>query len=128
MARAAITLRLFNDENVPDSVARYLRARGHSVHRAKGQLAESAPDPVVATFAMENDRILVSSDRDFNSQRFMQPRFARLSRIALVGDGPTLVAALREHIHLIEAQWAHCVAHGGRMTIHVQVGQIRIRS
>jgi len=128
MALAAIKLRLFNDENVPDSVARYLRARGHSVHRAKGQLAEKTPDPVVATYAMEDSRILVSSDKDFNSQQFMQPRYGRLSRIALVGDGPTLVPALREHMHLIEAQWAHCEVSGTRMVVHVQVGQIRIRT
>ena len=129
MARAAIRLRFFNDENVPDSVARYLRGRGHSVFRAKGQLAESTPDQVVATVAMEDSRILVSQDKDFNSQRFMQPRYARLSRIALVGDGPTLVAALREHIDIIEMRGGQCQAHAGtRMTVHVQVGQIRIRS
>lgn len=129
MARAAIKLRLFNDENVPDSVARYLRGRGHSVHRAKGQLAEGTPDQVVATFAMEDDRILVSSDKDFNSQRFAQPRFARLSRIGLVGAGPTLVAALKEHMHLVEAQWAHAQQSGAaRMIVHLQVGQIRFRA
>jgi hypothetical protein len=98
------------------------------VYRAKGQLAESTPDQVVATVAMEGDRILVSQDKDFKSQTFRQPRFARLSRLALVGPGPTLVAAVREHIHLIEAHGAHRQAHGGRMIIHVQVGQIRIRA
>lgn len=128
MAKAAIKLRLFNDENAPDSVARYLRRRGHSVHRAKGQLADGTPDPVVATFAMEDDRILISQDKDFNSQRFMQPRYGKLSRIALVGDGPTLLPAVKEHVHLIEAQWAACVANGTRMTVHIQVGQIRIRT
>ena len=128
MARALIRLRFFTDENVPDSVARYLRGRGHSVYRAKGQLAERTPDQVVATVAMEDDRVLVSQDKDFKSQTYQQPRYARLSRLALVGPGPTLRDAVREHIHLIEAQGVHRHAHGGRMIIHVQVGQIRIRT
>lgn len=128
MARAAIKLRFFNDENVPDSVARYLRGRGHSVYRAKGQLAESTPDQVVATVAMEDDRILVSQDKDFKSQTFQQPRFTRLSRLALVGPGPTLLEAVKQYIHVIEVQGAHRLVHGGRMVIHVQVGQVRIRT
>jgi hypothetical protein len=129
MARAAITLRLFTDENVPDSVGRYLRGRGHSVYRAKAHLAEGSPDQIVATTAMEDGRILVSQDKDFNHQRFAQPRFARLSRIGLVGAGPTLVRALKEHMHLIEAQWAHAQRSGAaRMIVHLQVGQIRFRA
>jgi hypothetical protein len=126
MARATVKLRFFTDENVPDSVGRYLRGRGHSVFRAKAHLAEGSPDQVVATTAMEDDRILVSQDKDFNHQRFAQPRFARLSRIGLVGPGPTLVAALRENIHLIEAEWTRLQATGGvRMIVRVQIGQIK---
>lgn len=129
MARPATKLRLFTDNNVPDSVAKYLQNRGHSVHRLRHHMADDSPDPVVATAALAVGRILVSQDKDFNHQRFAQPRFQRLSRIALVGPGPTLVDALKEHIHLIEAQWDHTErTRAARMIVHVQVGQIRFRA
>ena len=87
-----------------------------------------SPDPVVATAALQAGRILVSQDKDFNDQRFAQARFAKLSRIALSGPGPSLVAALKEHMHLIEAQWDYKVRTGEvRMIVHIKVGQIRIR-
>lgn len=123
MPKRAQQLRFFTDENVPDSVARYLQRRGHSVWRAKSHLPEGTPDPVVATTAMQGGRILVSQDKDFNHQRFAQPKFAKLSRIGLVGPGPTLVDALKEYIHLIEAEWAK--KKGARMIVRVQVGQIK---
>lgn len=106
MAGAAAQLRFFTDENVPDSVARYLQGRGHSVYRAKAHLPEGSPDPVLATAAMEADRILVSWDKDFNDQRFQKDRYARLSRIGLSGEGPELLPAIKRHIRLIEFQWA----------------------
>ncbi|MBS0361060.1 MAG: DUF5615 family PIN-like protein [Proteobacteria bacterium] len=117
MARATTKLRLFTDENVPDSVGRYLQGRGHSVYRARAHLAPSTPDQVVATTAMEDDRILVSWDKDFNDQRFQKPRFARLSRIGLSGNGPDLVKAMRKHMRLIEFQWSEKVRLGQRRMI-----------
>jgi hypothetical protein len=88
-------------------------------------MADDSPDPVVATAALAAGRILVSQDKDFNHQRFAQPRFARLSRIALVGPGPTLLAAVKEHIHLIEAQWEHTQRIGAaRMIVRLQRGKI----
>ena len=129
MAKAAIKLYLLTDNNVPDSIGDYLRRRGHSVHRIRGHMADNAPDQVVAMAALKADRILITQDKDFNTQRFMKPYMAGLSRIALVGDGATLKAAMKEHIHLIEAQWAHKIATGAvRMIAHVQVGQIKFRA
>lgn len=78
----------------------------------------------MATTAMEDNRILVSQDKDFNHQRFEQPRYARLSRIGVSGHGPELLAAIKEHIHLIEAQWAHKGANE-RMIARLKVGQIK---
>lgn len=124
MARQQASLRFFTDENVSDSIVRYLRGRGHSVYRCKKHLPEGTPDQVVATTAMEDDRILVSQDKDFNHQRFDQPRFARLSRIGLTGHGPELLAAVKEHIHLVESQWAHKGA-AVRMVARLKVGQVK---
>ena len=129
MPDAAIKLHLFLDNNVPDSLGRYLQRRGHSVHRQRFYIPADSPDPLVATTALEAGRILVTQDRDFNSQRFQQARFARLSRIGLSGPGQTLLDALKQHMHLIEFQWAHCQQIGAaRMVAHVQVGQVRFRT
>lgn len=117
MAKRAQQLRFFTDENVPDSVAAYLQRRGHSVYRSKRHLPEGTPDPVVATAAMEADRILVTWDKDFNDQRFLKARFAKLSRVGLCGDGPDLVKAVRKHIRLIEFQWSEKTRLGHRRMI-----------
>jgi hypothetical protein len=102
MAQRAVRLPLFLDNNIPDSLGRYFQRRGHSVHRQRFYIPPDSPDPVVATTAMKAGRILVSQDKDFNSQRFQQDRFSSLSRIALSGEAQTLLSALKEHIELIE--------------------------
>lgn len=117
MAKRAQPLRFYTDENVPDSVPAYLQRRGHSVFRAKAHAPEGTPDPIVATTAMEADRILVTWDRDFNDQRFQKLRFARLSRLGLSGDGPDLVKAVRKHMRLIEFQWSEKLRLGNRRMI-----------
>lgn len=128
MPRPAVQLPLFLDNNVPDSLGRYLQRRGHSVHRQRFYIPPDSPDPIVATTAMEAKRILVTQDKDFNSQRFQQDRFARLSRIALSGEAQTLLLALKEHLELIEFKWAQCQRSNTRMIAHVRVGQIRFRA
>lgn len=128
MARAAVKLRLFLDHNTPDSIGKWLRRRGHSVYLLRKHMPDNSPDPVVATAALKDERILVSWDKDFNAQRFMQPRFATLSRIALVGAGPTLLAAVKEHIDHIEFAWQRAQSTGGRMIVSIRVGEIKIRS
>lgn len=128
MLQPAVKLHLFLDNNVPDSLGRYLQRRGHSVQRQRFYIPADSPDPIVATTAMEAGRILVTQDKDFNSQRFQQERFARLSRIALSGESHTLLPALKEHLELIEFRWGQCQRSSTRMIAHVKLGQIRIRS
>ena len=128
MARAAIKLPFFLDNNVPDSIGKYLQHRGHSVFRLRHHMSPDSPDPIVASTAMAAGRILVTQDKDFNSQRFQQPRFARLSRIALCGPSHTLLPAVKEHIEMIEFAWIQCVAkREPRMVVHIQLGQFRSR-
>jgi hypothetical protein len=128
MAKLAIQLRFLTDNNVPDSVGDYLRARGHSVHRVRHHMPDNSPDNVVATAALAAGRILVTQDKDFKAQRFAQARFANLSRVGLIGPGPTLVTAVKQHIHLIEVQWAHTIKiKTPRMIVYVQIDQIRFR-
>jgi hypothetical protein len=128
MGTIAVRLQLFLDNNVPDSLGRYLQRRGHSVHRQRFYIPADSPDPVVATAALKAGRILVSQDKDFNSQRFQQDRFASLSRIALSGEAQTLLPALKEHMELIEFRWAQCQRNRSRLIAHVKVGQVRFRA
>src|SRR5690349_23269678 len=101
MPAAAVKLRLFLDNNVPDSIGRYLQRRGHSVLRQRFHIPANSPDQLVALTAVTADRILVTIDKDFNDQRFQQNRFARLSRISLSGPSHTLLDAVKAHLHLI---------------------------
>jgi hypothetical protein len=87
----------------------------------------NSADPIVATAAMRDNRILVSQDKDFGHQRFMAPRFASLNRLALVGAGPTLSSAVKQYMHLIELHWSHKSRKGARLTIHVKADEVRFR-
>lgn len=129
MAKAAVKLRLFLDHNIPDSIGRYLQRRGHSVLRQRHHIPADSPDPLVAMTAMTAGRILVTQDRDFNNQRFQQPKFAGLSRISLSGPSHTLLDAVKEHLHLIEYQWLHVQrTRAPRLIAHISVGQFRFRA
>lgn len=129
MSRVASKLLFFLDNNVPDSIGDYLQGRGHSVFRQRAYIPSDSPDPVVATTAMEAGRILITQDKDFNNQRFMKERFARLSRVSLVGPSHTLLAATKEHIDLIEFQWARGQSQGAhRMIAFIKAGDIRFKA
>ncbi len=128
MSRAAIKLHVFLDNNVPDSLGRYLQRRGHSVARQRFCIPADSPDPLVAMTALKAGRVLVTQDKDFNSQRFQQDRFAGLSRISLSGPSSTLLAALKEHIELVEFQWGRCQRSQTRMIAHVKAAQVRFRT
>ena len=120
-------LLFFLDQNVPDSICRYLRGRGHSVLLLRHHIPDDSPDPVVGMTALKAKRILVTCDRDFNAQRFRQDRFAELSRVALCGAGPTLLSAVKEHIAVLEFQMPRFPI-GGRMVAQIQVGIVRFRT
>lgn len=83
------------DVNVPDSVGDTLAELGHDVARVRDVMAADAKDPVVAEAAMQAGRVLMSWDRDFNQQRFMQERFAGLSRIGFSCPEPEGAERLR---------------------------------
>jgi hypothetical protein len=120
-------LRFFLDNNVPDSIGRYLQGRGHSVLRQRFHIPHNSTDPAVGMTALQANRILVTWDKDFNSQTFRQARFDRLCRLSLSGDGPTLLLAVQEHVELLEFQFTR-VPRGGRVVAHIALGQIRFRT
>jgi predicted nuclease of predicted toxin-antitoxin system len=72
MSKAASKLAFFLDNNVPDSIGRFLQRRGHSVWRQCFYIPADSPDPLVAMTALTAGRILITQDKDFNSQRFQR--------------------------------------------------------
>jgi predicted nuclease of predicted toxin-antitoxin system len=91
-------------------------------------MRDNSPDPVVATAAMTSNRILVTQDKDFNNQRFMQPRFATLSRLSLSCPASMMVERLKQEMEMIEFRWMRARRTGTpRMIVHVGRDQIRFR-
>lgn len=121
-------LRFLCDNNVPDSVARYLQRRGHSVLKIRTVMAADSPDPVVAQAAIDDERILVSWDKDFQQQRFMAPRYASLSRLAFSCPPSIAVERLKTEMALIEGEWALMSRRkSARMIVAIGRDQVRFR-
>lgn len=95
------------DNNVPSAVSVILRDRGHDVVLVREALTEDAPDPLVATTAMEQSRVLVSHDRDMRRieraiSQAWRDRFPRLSRVQLCCNEVQSASRLSAFIDLIE--------------------------
>jgi hypothetical protein len=116
--------RFLTDHNVPDSVGNALTDLGHDVVRLREVMAANATDPVVAQAAIQDSRILVSWDRDFNQQRFMSPRFVGLSRLSM--SGPEMDGAARVHTVFDIISFALSRAAGLPITIRIGVGKVQI--
>lgn len=116
--------RFLTDHNVPKSVGDTLIGLGQNVVRLRDVMAVDAPDPVVAKAAMEDERVLVSWDRDFNQQIFKSPRFARLSRLSMSVPETEGPARLGEVFDIIA--FALRRAAGKPVTIRVGKGKVQI--
>src|SRR5262245_27319198 len=95
-------LGFLTDQNVPEDVVQCLSNRGHLVSRVRDEMPANSPYPVVAMAAINAGRVLVSWDRDFGHQRFMQYRFARLSRIGFSCPEPQGAERLIAVLDVIE--------------------------
>ena len=124
MAPAAV-IRFLLDNNVPDSVARFLRERGHDVELVREVMAADAKDPVVAVAAIESQRVLVSWDKDFNHQRFQQPRHRALSRIGMSCPEPDGATRLAQLIDVVEFTYAR--ANGSPILIRIGRDKYQVR-
>jgi predicted nuclease of predicted toxin-antitoxin system len=58
-------MRLLIDENVQDSIAQFLRERGHEVYLVREVLLRGEPDPVVAQLADSFGMVVVTWDKGF---------------------------------------------------------------
>lgn len=121
----ALIIRFLLDNNVPDSVAHFLRERGHDVELVREVMAADAKDPVVAVAAIESGRVLISWDKDFNHQRFQQPRFAALSRIGMSCPEPDGVTRMAQLIDVIEFTYTR--ANGSPILIRIARDKYQVR-
>lgn len=70
-------MRFLIDENVPDSVADFLRQRGHEVELVRDVLLRGSPDQLVVFTASLQESIVVTLDRDFKSLIQRMPEGSR---------------------------------------------------
>lgn len=122
MTKAGV-LGFLTDQNVPEDVVRCLLDRGHLASRVRDEMAANSTDPIVAMAAINAGLIPVSRDRDFGHQRFMQPRFSRLSRIGfscLEPQGATRLAAV---IDVVEFAFARAAG----SPVRIRIGKDKIQ-
>ena len=82
-------MRIIANENVSATVIRELRSRGHDVVSVKESM-RSAPDHAVLRRATEEDRLIVTHDKDFGvlAFRWGLPATSGVILFRLSGDNP----------------------------------------
>lgn len=105
MPRSSMSLLI--DENVPDSVATFLRERGHTVHLSRDILAQGTKDPVIAKLGDHMTSIIVTFDKDFKKLASRvsageRQRFRHLGRISLLCPAPRTLERVTKFIDAIE--------------------------
>jgi predicted nuclease of predicted toxin-antitoxin system len=103
-------MRFFIDQNVPDSVGRFLAERGYEVVLLRERIPTDSPDALVAAVAEANNAILVTFDPDFKALASRigigRRRFARLSLIRFEKCRESQAAKrIASALSLIEHEW-----------------------
>jgi predicted nuclease of predicted toxin-antitoxin system len=82
-------MRIIANENVSATVIRELRSRGHDVVSVKESM-RSAPDHVVLRRAVEENRLVITHDKDFGALAFRWglPATSGVILFRLSGDNP----------------------------------------
>ena len=82
-------MRLIANENVSATVIHELRSRGHDVVSVKESM-RSAPDHAVLRRAVEEDRLVITHDKDFGALAFRWglPATSGVILFRLSGDNP----------------------------------------
>jgi len=102
---------LLIDENVPESVTDFLRARGHDVRLVREVLPAGTADPILARIGDELEAIVVTWDKDFRRVISRVPfgsraAFRRLGRISFRCNEARGRARIEELIEWIEFEYA----------------------
>lgn len=109
----------------------FLEIRGHDVAWSRDLVGQEAPDPVVATAAAQNDRILVSHDHDMKRvQRYLSDahrvRHPNLSRLMLQCEQATSVVRLQAFISLVEFEFDQTTNNNQPFLMHIQERRVVI--
>jgi predicted nuclease of predicted toxin-antitoxin system len=116
------------DENVPESIAEFLRVRGHRVLSARDELASGAPDPVIMASADAVGAVVVT----WNRKHFKRlaggaaRRYERAGLLCFSCREPDGRSRLEEEIEMIELQIERCGRNGTRIDIEVQRTGLRL--
>jgi predicted nuclease of predicted toxin-antitoxin system len=104
-------LRLLVDENMPGSLVRGLRARGHDVLAVKESM-RGADDEAVIARAHDDARVLLTQDKDFGELAFRRrlPAGSGIMLFRLSGPNPDADAARMLDALDIRSDWTGHVA------------------
>jgi predicted nuclease of predicted toxin-antitoxin system len=82
-------MRILANENISATVIRELRSHGHDVVSAKESM-RSAPDQIILRRAVEEDRLVITHDKDFGALAFRWglPATSGVILFRLSGDSP----------------------------------------
>jgi len=123
---------LLIDENVPNSVAEFLIARGHEVRFVRDLFPGGTPDPVIATIGDRLSAIVVTWDRDYESLVRRIPagnraRFRRLGRISFRCNEARGLALLERWIAYVEFHFAEASKNKDfRMIVQIQESGFKV--
>ena len=94
------------DENLPAEYADILREAGHDAQTVWDEDLQGKADPVIGDVCQEEDRILVTLDRDFSDIRAYPPsEYPGIIAISVGRQSKTqLVRVLRRTIPLFDSQ------------------------
>jgi predicted nuclease of predicted toxin-antitoxin system len=103
-------MRFFVDQNVPESVGRFLKSRGYAVILLRDRIPTESQDALVAAVAEANNAVLVTFDPDFKALASRigigRRRFATLSLIRFEKWRESQAANRMEAaLSLIEHEW-----------------------
>lgn len=123
---------LLIDENVPNSVADFLIARGHDVRFVRDLFPAGTPDPVIATMGDRLSAIVVTWDRDYEALVRRVPvgnrnTFRRLGRISFRCNETRGRALIERWIGHIEFHYTEAVERGEfRMIVQIQESGFKV--
>jgi len=106
-----MAMRFFVDQNVPDSVGRFLESRGYAVILLRNKIPTDSPDTLVAAVSEANNAVLVTFDPDFKALASRigigRRRFTKLSLIRFERCRESQAAnRIEAALSLIEHEWA----------------------
>lgn len=106
-----VRIPFFTDQNVPDSVGRFIVDEGYELTRLRDVMVTNSPDPVIAIACSRSGHVLVTQDRDFRDiakrLNVTQRQYRQsLHRIFLSCKAVNAVSRFQDALSLIEHEWA----------------------